>query len=214
MTTCDHDVCVTGTPLGAQCSQCAATVCMADGFCCNQSWDGICVQEAQSLCGAACGTCAQNGSMCAAGPNCCSGNCVGGICQKACNPDGGTCIGFADCCSGVCANGTCGQQCKADGFACMTPGECCTGQCANGVCGAQQCPSGGGACNDCVASQCCGQLQSCFQSPNCINDVTCFTTCIQNGGNPQQCLLQCVNSPEAIQFLICLGSNCGQGVCF
>jgi hypothetical protein len=31
---------------------------------------------------------------------------------------------------------------------------------------------------------------------------------------PLTCLLQCVNDPEAFQALICLGSNCGPGVCF
>jgi hypothetical protein len=44
--------------------------------------------------------------------------------------------------------------------------------------------------------------------------VTCFTQCIAGGSGPIGCLAQCVNSPQAFQMLICLGTNCGQGTCF
>jgi hypothetical protein len=183
--------------------------------CCTQTWDSFCVQESQSLCGAMCGQCAQNGQMCATGANCCSGTCVGGICQNACQPDGGPCMNFQDCCSGVCAQGKCGTQCKQDGTGCMLGSECCSGSCNAGTCGNQACPSDGSTCGNCVASSCCSQLLGCFQNPSCINNVTCFLQCITGGGGgPIQCLTQCVNSPQAFQLLICLGTNCGPGTCF
>ncbi|MGE0547957.1 MAG: trypsin-like serine protease [Kofleriaceae bacterium] len=51
---CDHDVCEQGTPLDTSCSECTAQVCSVDPYCCETSWDGICVNEAASMCGASC----------------------------------------------------------------------------------------------------------------------------------------------------------------
>jgi hypothetical protein len=48
---CSHDVCTTGTPLKPACNDCTAKVCAADSFCCNTSWLGSCVMDAQDLCG-------------------------------------------------------------------------------------------------------------------------------------------------------------------
>ncbi len=53
--TCAHDECETGGILDPGCSACAETVCAADGFCCNTSWDEYCVQQAVDLCGKSCG---------------------------------------------------------------------------------------------------------------------------------------------------------------
>ncbi|NUO48363.1 MAG: lamin tail domain-containing protein [Polyangiaceae bacterium] len=55
---CAHDVCMMGEALDPTCSDpCAATVCAEDPVCCDpaESWDDICVSEAQRLCGAPCG---------------------------------------------------------------------------------------------------------------------------------------------------------------
>ena len=51
---CAHDVCAEGTALEPTCSSCAGTVCGEDAFCCTQTWDETCVQEAESLCGTSC----------------------------------------------------------------------------------------------------------------------------------------------------------------
>jgi hypothetical protein len=51
---CEHDVCEEGGALEPACSSCAGTVCGEDAFCCTQSWDATCVEEAASLCGATC----------------------------------------------------------------------------------------------------------------------------------------------------------------
>jgi hypothetical protein len=51
---CAHDTCEEGGVLDPACSGCAGTVCGEDAFCCTQSWDATCVDEAQSMCDAAC----------------------------------------------------------------------------------------------------------------------------------------------------------------
>jgi hypothetical protein len=52
--TCAHDLCVTGVALTLGCHPCVNQVCAIDPFCCNTSWDGICVGEVTSICGIPC----------------------------------------------------------------------------------------------------------------------------------------------------------------
>ncbi len=52
--TCGHTSCVSGAKLAKTCSACANTVCSADPYCCNNSWDSICVSEANGMCSPAC----------------------------------------------------------------------------------------------------------------------------------------------------------------
>ncbi len=47
---CVHDVCTPGPALESECNACAALVCAADPFCCDDNWDSICVGEARALC--------------------------------------------------------------------------------------------------------------------------------------------------------------------
>ncbi len=51
---CPHTVCETNGPLPAACGPCEALVCANDSFCCNTRWDGLCVSEAEQLCGIDC----------------------------------------------------------------------------------------------------------------------------------------------------------------
>jgi len=50
---CDHDTCTAGSALDPSCGSCAAAVCAADDFCCNDSWDDLCVTEVEQFCSAA-----------------------------------------------------------------------------------------------------------------------------------------------------------------
>ncbi len=50
-----HSECSEGDALDASCSSCASTVCAADSYCCNNSWDNVCVNEAEQMCGISCG---------------------------------------------------------------------------------------------------------------------------------------------------------------
>ncbi|TPX52505.1 hypothetical protein CcCBS67573_g09858 [Chytriomyces confervae] len=52
--TCAHSICSTGIKLTSTCSSCAAKICAADSYCCNNSWDSTCVGEVASICGLAC----------------------------------------------------------------------------------------------------------------------------------------------------------------
>ncbi len=57
---CGHTLCSAGAPLAAGCdapswgTSCVSTVCAADPFCCNQSWDADCAQEVETVCGRSC----------------------------------------------------------------------------------------------------------------------------------------------------------------
>ncbi len=51
---CAHLVCTTGVALAAGCHGCVTQICNVDPFCCNTSWDGICVGEVNSVCGLVC----------------------------------------------------------------------------------------------------------------------------------------------------------------
>ena len=65
--TCAHPICSTGAKLAASCDTCAAQICAADSFCCNNSWDAKCVGEVASVCHQTCGggSCAH--SVCSTG---------------------------------------------------------------------------------------------------------------------------------------------------
>ncbi|RLB58377.1 MAG: hypothetical protein DRI90_16820 [Deltaproteobacteria bacterium] len=148
--TCDHDVCTIGTALNGTCGPCASTVCTADAFCCdaqNGSWDQLCIDQADSLCGNIC----SGGGGCAHGP-CATGDalvascspCVGAICANdpfCCNQNGGSwdqyCVDAVatttECSTENCGGGsTCVHSpCVAGGM--LTPG-CDGGDCVTNVC--------------------------------------------------------------------------------
>jgi len=52
--TCAHLLCSTGVALTSGCSPCVTSICAVDPFCCNVSWDSICVGEVGSVCGLGC----------------------------------------------------------------------------------------------------------------------------------------------------------------
>jgi hypothetical protein len=51
---CSHSICVTGTALVSGCVACVTDICASDSYCCNSSWDSICVGEVSSICGISC----------------------------------------------------------------------------------------------------------------------------------------------------------------
>lgn len=72
---------VCGTTGGPGCAYapCQACVCGIDPFCCNTSWDSICVAETFDPCGDACtiAVACDDGNACTAGDLCMAGECVG-----------------------------------------------------------------------------------------------------------------------------------------
>lgn len=51
---CSHSLCSQGTPLETSCDPCVASVCAADPYCCNNTWDQRCIDESETTCGIAC----------------------------------------------------------------------------------------------------------------------------------------------------------------
>jgi hypothetical protein len=86
---CAHGPCVVGDALDANCSACATAVCAADSFCCNSSWDDVCVAEAQGI------------TECAAE---CAGGCAHSECTTGAPPaDAPLDAGCSACATAVCA---------------------------------------------------------------------------------------------------------------
>ena len=91
-----HDKCTSGTAMISGCgsdpsNQCVTTICASDSFCCDNSWDSMCVGEvyqycASRICSASQGSCAH--TLCTAGTSLSSGcdasygNCVSTVCSN------------------------------------------------------------------------------------------------------------------------------------
>jgi hypothetical protein len=194
---CQGDCCTAHETVG--CSDLAVTkcVCAMDSFCCEVSWDNLCVQEAKEQCNAKCAcvpSCA--GKQC--GDDGCGGMC--GVCapNAYCNAQG-QCIVFCQpqCQGKECGpdgcNGSCGT-CKT-GYQCNAQGKCiCTPNCMNKDCGSDGC---GGSCGEC------GQFQTCTPSGKCK-----YVTPLCGDGN---CLSwigeDCDVCPQDC------GQCCGNGIC-
>ena len=171
---CAHNICQTGDPLAADCDPCVTMVCAQDPFCCDNSWDGTCVSEADSICGAGCcgdGQC--NGVDCASCPQDCGGVCVcgDGKCEAedcaSCAQDCGVCVPEPECPHSVCFVGSaldpsvCFDPCAEE--VCMADPNCCMGSP----------PPWGGECTvlghmTCGADACITAV--CNQDPTCCTD--------------------------------------------
>jgi hypothetical protein len=53
-TVCSHSPCNQGTALETSCDPCVGSVCAADPYCCNNTWDQRCIDNAQTTCGLSC----------------------------------------------------------------------------------------------------------------------------------------------------------------
>lgn len=75
----NHGCFVTGA-VGCTDTDCCATVCAIDSFCCNTSWDSVCVNEALDLC-AGCGDSANGSCYCShASTGCDQATCCAIVC--------------------------------------------------------------------------------------------------------------------------------------
>jgi hypothetical protein len=106
---CDHAICTQGTKLTSGCDPCATKICAADAYCCNNSWDGICVNEVSSVCGQTC-VAACTHAICASGQALVSG--CDACATKICAADAYCCATFWDrtCVSEVAS--ICSQSCN------------------------------------------------------------------------------------------------------
>jgi hypothetical protein len=166
---CSHSECQAGAALTPACSTCAADVCAYDPYCCNNSWDSICVQTAEDMC-VACGGGGGGG-----------GSCVHDECDEGAALNSG--------CSS-CASIVCGSDpycCNTDWDAqCVTEAEqWCGLSCGGGggsFCAHDECVSGGPLdeqCSDCAWSVC-------GYDPYCCSTAW-DATCVQEAENDSNC---------------------------
>lgn len=118
ISTCEHAVCSTGTPLVSTCDTCPTTLCARDPYCCATAWDATCVGEVASICGLDCTAPPppDAGPSTCAHPTCAAG----GPLVSGCEPCAGTlCAQDPYCCTtawdGTCVNevaSVCGITCN------------------------------------------------------------------------------------------------------
>jgi len=90
------------------------------------------------------GTGRPTGASCAAGSDCASGFCIGGVCQATetgvGRGNGAPCTAGAECASGFCVAGVCQASGsgagRGNGSSCSTPADCASGFCVEGLCSA------------------------------------------------------------------------------
>ncbi len=130
------------------------------------------------------GACLNVGAACATPGDCCSGNCVGKVCEvPSCTSDGKACKTDGDCCSGSCGSGgTCAPlntSCKTLGNSCSGDADCCSKLCKGGVCSASSfCAQNGDVCT--TNGDCCGGLCT-------IMSGGTKGTCSQPAGHASNC---------------------------
>ena len=149
---------------------CETCVCSDDPYCCDTSWDSLCVEECDA-CGGNCNGVGPGGE--------CAGNC-GGSGPSGCYCDA-SCVDFGDCCSDACSScgycggstgygcaGNCGgsspdESCYCDDL-CVSYGDCCSDACSEcGFCPCEPDCSGkecgddgcGGQCGPCPVGEAC-----------------------------------------------------------
>lgn len=156
------------TSEGPGCAGCACEgcVCAMDSFCCEFSWDSLCVSECIEDCGG-----------CVELLNCGDGNCNPDEFENCTNcaedcacPDGASCY-QNDCCTPFCDETSgcqddgCGGVCPCnDEAAVCFAGECCVPSCVDKECGSDGC---GGDCGDCGPGKYCTDEFACLPIPPC-----------------------------------------------
>lgn len=193
------------------------TQCVPTSSACNPTADtccsGVCNGDADG--GAPfCHTptfCKGPGVGCAAGTECCTNSCVGGVCSSTlCLAQGQACTSGSQCCSTLCAT-TCqpvpGATCKTLGETCNTGTDCCSTNCQGGVCvRAFGCQANGDLCLK--DADCCGHACS-------KNDGTPGTCLVVTGGGGGGCLQDgnpCAGGTTCCSR-ICLDLGTGVKVC-
>ncbi len=228
----------------AAAGDCALGLCV-DGYCCNSGCVGTCIacnvagflgtcspvpaaQDPANECAGAvncngngaCGSLLGNGTACAIGNECQSGNCIDGVCCnstcsglcQACNVAGsaGACTSIPngqdpanECASGAC-NGA--ALCKLDnGQACAAGSACLSTTCVDGVCCNALCSGTCQACNVAGSTGTCSSIAN-GQDPasECSGAVSC------NGAGACGYF---ANGASCSLGAECTSGNCVDGVC-
>jgi hypothetical protein len=168
---CSSDCCESHDGVECDDADCTATVCEMDPYCCNNSWDGICAQEAGAVC-LVCGgvepSCGDG--VCGAGESCanCPADC--GVCPPECGDaecnGSETCDSCPDDCGECCGNDICDADfdencasCEADCGLCED--DCCVSngspECGNAQCTAVICDADAFCCETAWDQLCANQ---------------------------------------------------------
>jgi hypothetical protein len=165
---CSHDVCTTGGPLNTSCGNCAAEVCKNDSFCCNSSWDSLCVKAVDKYCAGGCG---------GATTGCAHDPCTVGV---ALSPLCSACVKAVCDKDGFCCNtqsGSWDQLCVDTAKATTECASACSGGCAHSECslGGPLTPS----CSSCAAAVCAGDDYCCTTDWDsyCVADAQKSSSC-------------------------------------
>lgn len=215
---------------GCDIGECCIAVCQQDVFCCEESWDTVCVEMAIKACPDAFPTCDDGAGNCCEGhlaPACSDPDC----CAAVCATDPVCCESSWD---GTCANEArtlcrdlCGVECGDDcASSCCTPHDnpacndaaCCTAVCAQdpiccevrwdfacatsarGLCGGPTGACPAPQCGDRGAGNCCAP----HDSAACANEDCCDAVCQQD---PICCTvtwdIQCANIATTVKSCDC-----------
>jgi hypothetical protein len=203
---CAHDECSSGAALTPGCSSCASVVCNIDAYCCNNTWDSQCVQEAQQYCNGTCGgggSCAHDEcsegaalsascsscatAVCNADAYCCDNTwdsqCVSEselYCAKSCGGNGGGSCAHDECTEGASLTTGCSScvttVCNADSFCCDNQWDSQCVDKAEQLCN-KQCQGGGTCAHDvCDAGPALSDTCSSCATSVCAYDPYCCTT--------------------------------------
>lgn len=137
------------------------------------------------------------------GPTCGDGTCEAGeegSCALDCVPIDGSCGDTL--CLPPETSTSCPQDCTGGGGG--GDEDCGNGTCDAAIenelsCAADCWPEFENAAT-CVDANCPGALDACADEPGCVDMVTCVATCVGGGGNPQQCISDCVDAHMPSKF--------------
>lgn len=118
---CEHDMCLEGVALNSACDSCVAHICAADGYCCSDWWDNMCVEAVSTVCGL----------------NVCIAACAHSLCEVG-EPLDATC------------NSCAWDVCAADPLCCNSQWDATCVGLVETACGHVRCEQGGTACEDAV----------------------------------------------------------------
>jgi hypothetical protein len=164
--TCDHDVCTSGGPLGADCDACAASVCAQDAYCCATAWDQICIDQVAQYC---------SGMTCGGPVGCAHSECVAGPALTS---------GCSDCATTVCAADAYCCSNEWDSICVNQAATLCSIGCGGGTCLHGECAEGPAltvGCSSCVDLICAEDTYCCdtYWDSVCVGHVAekCAFTC-------------------------------------
>jgi hypothetical protein len=110
------DKCTTGAALVSDADACVSSVCAADSFCCNVTWDAVCVREVRTVCGSL--SCAESNGTCSHSLCATDGPLVNGCDSAKANCVSAICAADPFCCAtgwdGICeseVDTVCGKNC-------------------------------------------------------------------------------------------------------